>query len=94
MALNEGGSVFETSADGCVKLTVSIYVDNNNARKLAKTPVYHSRMKHIDDREAMKDGHLREPYILTEDIAADLLTMGLPGPKLEKCIGLVGLGVL
>jgi len=78
---------------------VKVYIDNNGARKLAENPVFHNRTKHIDVRhhfvrEAIEREHLTVSYTTTEDMAADMLTKGLAGPKLRKCIDLLGLSII
>jgi len=78
---------------------VNVYIDNNGARKLAENPVFHNRTKHIDVRhyfvrEAIERERLIVSYTPTEDMAADMLTKGLAGPKLHKCIDLLGLSVV
>ncbi|KMQ88472.1 retrovirus-related gag-pol polyprotein [Lasius niger] len=76
--------------------TLKIFNDNNGARKLAENPVFHARTKHIDVRhhfvrEVLNSGILKIEYAPTEIMPADILTKGLPKPKHEKCIDLLGL---
>lgn len=72
-----------------------VYVDNG-ARKLAENPVFHNRTKHIDVRhhfvrEILDAGCLTISHVATEDMAADVLTKALGGPKLKKCLEWLGL---
>ena len=72
---------------------VKIYNDNFGARMLVENPVFHARSKHIDIRhhfvrDDLKDGIISVEYVPTEDMVADMLTKGLPGPKVGAiCIG-------
>lgn len=74
---------------------VKVYCDNNGARKLAENPIFHHRTKHIDVRhhfirEVLEDGLLEVTYCATEDMAADILTKGLSGPKTKRCLEILG----
>lgn len=76
---------------------VTIFCDNNGARKLAENPIFHNRSKHIDVRhhyvrDILKKGEMEIKYIPTEEMAADVFTKGLPKPKLVQCLS--GLGVV
>lgn len=75
---------------------VTIFNDNQGAGKLAENPVFHSRSKHIDVRHHfIRDVLKRHPvkllYLPTEQMIADALTKGLPGPKLTECSSGFGL---
>lgn len=75
---------------------VCIRCDNNGARKLAENPVFHNRSKHIDVRhhfvrEALKSGVMEIQYTPTGEMAADLLTKGVPKLKHLKCLELLGM---
>lgn len=77
---------------------VTIYGDNMGAKKLAENPVFHARSKHIDVRHhfvrsALKEKLIDIRHVSTEDMGADVLTKGLPGPKHRRCLELLGLGV-
>lgn len=76
--------------------TLIMYNDNQAAGKLAENPVYHSRSKHIDVkhhfiRQVLKDYPVDLKYQPTDQMIADALTKGLPGPKFLKCISSFGL---
>jgi len=78
---------------------VNIYIDNNGAKKLAENPVFHNRTKHMDVRhhfvrEAIERKDLMVSYTTTEDMVADMLTKGLAGLKLRKCLDLLGLRIV
>ena len=63
-----------------------IFEDNQGCIALSDNPVSHKRTKHIDiryhfirERVASKEVELK--YVATEDQLADLLTKGLPKPR-------------
>jgi len=67
-----------------------LYSDNQGAIALAKNPVSHSRVKHIDlrhhlVREAIQDRIIWVQYIPTTEMTADSLTKALGREKHEKC---------
>ncbi|KAG5319415.1 COPIA protein, partial [Pseudoatta argentina] len=75
---------------------ITLYSDNIGAIKLAENPVFHNRLKHIDVRHhfvrgIVDNGEIELSYKSTEDMAADILTKGLPGPKHRKCVKSLGL---
>ena len=73
-----------------------IFEDNKSAIAIAKDPVHHGRVKHIQVkvhffRDHLKKGHLSLDYIPTGDQIADLLTKALPSAqhlKLSRAMGL------
>ena len=76
---------------------VTIYNDNLGAKKLAESPVFHARSKYIDVRhhfvrQTLKENLISIEHVSTEDMGADMLTKGLPGPKYKKCLELLALG--
>ncbi|KAG5325753.1 COPIA protein, partial [Pseudoatta argentina] len=75
---------------------ITLYSDNIGAIKLAENPVFHNRSKHIDVRHhfvrgIVDNGEIELSYKSTEDMAADILTKGLPGLKHRKCVKSLGL---
>jgi len=75
---------------------VRILCDNNEARKLAKNPVFHNRTKHIDVRhhfvrEVLRDGDLSVEFTPTSEMAADVLTKSLSKPKHLRCLEILGI---
>lgn len=75
---------------------ISIFCDSNGAIKLAENPIFHNRTKHIDVRhhfvrEAIEQELIKVNHVSTEDMAADILTKGLPKAKHRRCMKLLGL---
>ena len=61
---------------------VSLYNDNQSAKKLAYNPVLHERSKHIDIRyhfirDAVNDNIVEIKYLSTNEMIADILTKSL-----------------
>ncbi|KAK2578606.1 hypothetical protein KPH14_001023 [Odynerus spinipes] len=75
---------------------VKVFSDNHGALKLGENPVFHNRTKHIDTRhhfirETLKNGFLKVEYKSTDDMAADILTKGLSGPKHKRCLEILSI---
>jgi len=76
---------------GCSDLAnITIYNDNRGAGLLAHNPIYHSRSKHIDIkhhfvRDILKKHPVNLIHLSSEEMIADVLTKGLPGPKHTRC---------
>ena len=73
-----------------------LYWDNQSAIALAKNPVSHARVKHIDIRhhfirEAIQDQIIWVQYIPTAEMTADSLTKALGREKHEKCTVRMGM---
>ena len=78
---------------------VKLFKDNMGAKRLAENPIFHARSKHIDVRhhfvrDALKKKLVELEHVSTDDMIADVLTKGLPGPKNQQFIKLLGLGSL
>ncbi len=70
--------------------------DNQSAISLTKSPITHSRLKHIDIRHhfiqsTISDGHIKVEWIPTMDQVADILTKPLPKTILDKLINELGM---
>ena len=73
-----------------------VYCDNRGAKCLAKNPVFHGRMKHIDVRhhflrQAVADDILLLKSIPTTEMPTDVFTKSLPKPKHCKYIESLGI---
>ena len=59
--------------------------DNLSTLALASNPVFHSKIKHLDNdfhfvRERVQHNDLALQYVSTTEQTADILTKGLPSP--------------
>ena len=73
-----------------------LLIDNNSAVTVAKNPEHHGRMKHLDLRfhwlrDTVEAGHISPTHIPTTTQAADIFTKPLKRPKIDVCLGLLGL---
>jgi IS1 family transposase len=62
--------------------SVSLMCDNTRAISVAKNPVFHKRMRHIERRhhilrDHIKKGHIEIRYVDTERQLADIFTKSL-----------------
>ncbi|KAK9940035.1 hypothetical protein M0R45_016712 [Rubus argutus] len=63
--------------------------DNMSALALASNPVFHSRIKHLDNdfhfvRERVQHNDLKLEYVSTKEQTTDILTKGLPSPLFQS----------
>ncbi|KAG5328735.1 COPIA protein, partial [Acromyrmex charruanus] len=75
----------------------NVQMFNQAAGKLTHNPVFYSKSKHIDVKfhfiqETLKRHPIKQEYLPTEFMVADILTKGLPHSRYEKLIE--GLGVM
>ena len=75
---------------------ITIHNDNLGAQLLAKNPIVHPRIKHIDIRyhfirEVLKRGDIRLEHTSTDEMVADALTMPVAVVKHQFCINSMGL---
>ena len=73
-----------------------LYIDNRATDLLARNPVNHAAMKHIDVRyhfirECIADGNVDLQLIGTNDMAADILTKALAVTKHEHFCQMLGM---
>ena len=66
-----------------VQDSMVVNADNQGSIALAKNPVFHNRLKHIDiqyhfTRDLVKGKRISLNYIPTKEMSADLLTKALP----------------
>jgi hypothetical protein len=74
----------------------TLFSDNQSAIALAHDHQYHARSKHIDVRYhfirwVIEEGSLRLVYCPTDAMVADILTKGLPSPKVKHFAAELGL---
>jgi hypothetical protein len=77
-----------------------LWEDNQGAIELSKRAKFHDRTKHIDIsyyfcRERVQRGEIRVEYCPTNDMIADIMTKGVPGPsfqKLRAALGVIDIG--
>ena len=73
-----------------------ILLDNQSAIALAKNPVFHGWMRHVEVqhhfiREKLEDGVITAEYVPTGDQVADVLTKGLAREKHDRFVKGLGL---
>ena len=71
-----------------VQVPVVIYCDNLRSIQLARNPLFHVRMKHIEVhyhfiRERVLDGDIDLTYVRTDEQVADIFTKALGAEKLR-----------
>ena len=74
----------------------TLYIDNRATDLLARNPVNHAAMKHVDVRyhficECIADGAVGLSLIGSNDMAADILTKSLKGVKHEHFCLMMGM---
>ncbi|MCO5586304.1 hypothetical protein L7F22_040243 [Adiantum nelumboides] len=75
----------------------TIYTDSHSALAVARNPIFHARIKHIEVhyhyvRERLLAGEINLAYVPTQDNLADLFTKALSCEKFEafcKALGLL-----
>ena len=79
-----------------VPTPTSLHIDNHAADLLARNPINHAAMKHIDVRyhyiqECIQDGSISLKLIGTKDMAADILTKSLARTKHDQFCQMIGM---
>ncbi|MCO5557712.1 hypothetical protein L7F22_011283 [Adiantum nelumboides] len=74
-----------------------LHCDSQSAIALAKNPMFHSQMKHIDvhylfNRECMANKSLDFVKVLTLENTTDALTKSLSSHQFQHCRELMGIG--
>jgi hypothetical protein len=78
------------------KDAIVIYNDNQSAQKLSVNHMLNRRTKHIDIRnhfirDAVTKGDIILKYQPTDEMPADILTKGVPGPRHRELVELIGI---
>ncbi|MCO5603495.1 hypothetical protein L7F22_057646 [Adiantum nelumboides] len=74
-----------------------LHCDSQSAIQLARNPVFHAKMKHVDVRyhfirDVLEDKRLQLVKVHTDDNPADLLTKILSPEQFAHCRELMGIG--
>ena len=74
----------------------TLFCDNAGAIALARDPVEHTKVKHIDIkyhylRKRVADKDIDIVFVGTDKQAADFLTKSLGRDKLRNCLSLIGM---
>ena len=80
-----------------IQSPLTIYSDSQSAIAVAKNPVHHSKMKHIDvsyhfTREQINNGVIQIIFCGTKDNVADMFTKALNGKQLKEILSKCGVG--
>ena len=80
-----------------IQSPLTIYSDSQSAIAVAKNPVHHSKMKHIDvsyhfTREQINNGVIQIIFCGTKDNIADMFTKALNGKQLKEILSKCGVG--
>ena len=78
------------------EMGTTLFVDNQGALRLTKSPEFHHRTKHIDVRyyyirERYECGDLDVEYLCSENQLTDICTKALPRDRFEKICNAMGL---
>lgn len=87
----------DLNIEKCKYEKVTIYMDNDSARKLTRNPEFHDRTKYVDTRyhfvreRVMEVGDIETERVGTKDNLADVLTKPLPRQAFEEAIRRMGM---
>ena len=84
---------------GITQDTMSVFCDNTSAINLSKTPVKHSKSKHIEIwyhfiRDLVEEKTVYLEFINTDNQKADIFTKPLDGPRFESLHKTIGVGII
>jgi hypothetical protein len=73
-----------------------LWMDNQLAISVNKTPEHHEKMKHLSLclfwlRDVVQGGLIAPTFVTTQNMAADIFTKALDRFKVQKCVGMLGL---
>jgi hypothetical protein len=79
-----------------LKCPIKLYSDNQSAITIAYGNQLHSRTKHLDIRlyflrDTIENGQISITYLSTDQMVADILTKGLPSPKVKILVEKLGI---
>ena len=79
-----------------LKFPIKLYSDNQSAITIAHGNQQHSRTKHFEIRlyfirDTIESNKINVEYLPTDQMLADILTKGLPGPKAKTLVEKLGI---
>ena len=79
-----------------LKCLIKLYSNNQSAITIAYGNQQHSRTKHFDIqfyflRDTIENNQILIQYLPTDQILVDILTKGLPGPKIKSLVNKLGI---
>ena len=79
-----------------LKSPIRLYCDNQSAITIAYGNQQHTRTKHLDIRlyflrDTIENRQITIQYLPTDQMLADILTKGLPGPKVKSLVDKLGI---
>ena len=79
-----------------LKSPIRLYSDNQSAITIAYGNQLHARTKHFDIRlyflrDTIENNQIVIQYLSMNEMLADVLTKGLPGPKLKSLVDKLGI---
>ena len=79
-----------------LKSPIRLYSENQSAITIAYGNQQHTRTKHFDIRlyflrDTIEYGQITIQYLPTDQMLADILTKGLPGPKVKSLVDKLGI---
>ena len=79
-----------------LKSPIQLYSDNKSAITIAYGNQQHTRTKHFNIhlyflRDTIESRQITIRYLLTDQMLADILTKGLPGPKVKSLLDKLGI---
>ena len=79
-----------------LKSPIRLYSDNQSAITIAYGNQLHTRTKHFDIRlyflrDTIENNQITIQYLPMDEMLVDILTKGLPGPKLKNLVNKLGI---
>ena len=87
---------FITEVTQPLKSPIQLYSDNQSAITITYGNQQHTRTKHFNIRlyflrDTIENSQIMIQYLLTNQMLADILTKGLPGPKVKSLVDKLGI---